>query len=191
LIQFLLCLAGTAICAATASSLGAATVVPTITAITAITAITTTPTTSTTTTGRTLARSRGVAVDSIGSRFGGVTATATAAGAVCAFFTSGAEAARVAFRALYAVKESVAIIGVAFPAAGHEGKADGLTLGVGAVEFAEGLVSVAQALVCDVGDTLGASGAVIDEGKGGNGTDAAKEVLQRRSVSWNCIYRVG
>jgi hypothetical protein len=185
LVQFLLCLAGTYIRATTTSSLVAASVVPAITPITAA------PATSTTTARRTLARSRDVAVDSIGSGFGGVTATATAAGAVRAFVAGGTEAARVAARALYAVEESVAILGVAFPAAGHEAEANGLSLGVGAVEFAEGLVSVAQAFVCDVGDTLGASSAVVDKGKGGNGTNAAEEVLKRQSVSWNWIHRVG
>jgi hypothetical protein len=134
-----------------------------------------------------LARSRGVAVNSIGSGFRGVTATATAAGAVCAVVTSRAEAARVAARALYAVEKCVAIIRVTFPAARHEGKADRLALGVGAVEFAEGLVSIAQAFVRDVGDALGASGAVINKGQGGNGANASEEVLRRQSVSWNWI----
>lgn len=175
MIQFLLRLAGTVICPTTTSSLIAAPVIPTITAITATTATSTTPTRGA------LAGSGGIAVDSIGSGFGDVTATATA-GAICALLTTRALAARVTGRALYAVEKGVAIR-VSFPAAGNEAEANGLALGVGAIEFADGLVGIAQALVCDVGDALGASSAVIDDGKGGNGADASKEVLSHRSVS--------
>lgn len=82
LVQLLLCLAGSTICRATASSLVSSAVV------TAIPASATTSTT--TTTRRALARSRDIAVDSIGSGFGDVTATATAAGTVCTLFTIGA-----------------------------------------------------------------------------------------------------
>ena len=167
LVQLLLCLAGTTICRATASSLVASTVV------TAIPASATTS--SATTTRRALARSRDVAVDPLGSRFGDVTATPTAA-AVRALFTTWAQATRVALGALYAVEKCVAV-GGPFTATRDKGETNGLALRVGAVEFADGLMSIRQAFICDVGDALRASSAVIDEGKGGNGADASEEVL--------------
>jgi hypothetical protein len=184
LVQLLLCLAGTTICRATASSLVASAVV------TAIPASATTS--STTTTRRALARSRDIAVDSIGNGFGDVTATATAAGTVRAFFTTGAQATRVALGALYAVEECVAI-GGSFTATRDKGETDGLALRVGAVEFANRLMSIGQAFICDVCNALGASGAVIDEGKGGNGADASEEVLEHPLVlcSWGIARRGG
>lgn len=52
-----------------------------------------------------------------------------------------------------------------------------MALRVGAVEFADRLMSIGQAFICDISDALRASSAVIDEGKGGNGADASEEVL--------------
>lgn len=173
LIQLLLCLAGTTICRATASSLVASAVVP---AIPASATASSSSSSTTTTTRRALARSGDIAVDSIGSGFGDITATATVAGTVRALFTTGTQATRVALGALYAVEECVAI-GGSFTATRDKRETDGLALGIGAVEFADRLMSIGQAFICDVGDALRASSAVIDEGKGGNGADPSEEVL--------------
>jgi hypothetical protein len=87
--------------------------------------------------------------------------------------TSGAQTAGITTWALHTVKEAL----VLFPSARDEGQANGMALCVGAVEFLDRLVCVFKVLVCNVGHAFGASSAVVDEGKVGNGADFAKEIL--------------
>lgn len=48
---------------------------------------------------------------------------------------------------------------------------DGLAFGIGTVEFTNCSFGVAESVVGYVGDTFGASGTVVDEGKVGDGSD--------------------
>lgn len=97
--------------------------------------------------------------------------TSPPTGTTFAITTARAQAARIA-GALNTVEQTAAgaldvVEGVAVSSAatgGHEGDADGLTLGVCAVELADGGAGVADAAVGDEGDALGAAGAVVNKG---------------------------
>lgn len=60
---------------------------------------------------------------------------------------------------------------------GHDGQADGLAFGVGAVELADGEAGVGEEFVGDEGGAVGAARAVVAQGEGEDGADAGEEVL--------------
>ena len=74
---------------------------------------------------------------------------------------------------------------------GHEGQADGLALGVGAVELADGEAGVGEGFVGHECGAVGAAGAVVAEGKGEDGTDAGEEVLVKVGGRHGYAFREG
>lgn len=60
---------------------------------------------------------------------------------------------------------------------GHEAQTDGMALCVGTVVFLKGLVGIFEELVGDIGYAFGASSAVVDERKVGNGANSAEKIL--------------
>lgn len=159
LVELFLCFAGTGI-RATASILSVAgtVVAATSTAASIATCV---------------ALTRDVSVDMVGGRFAYV-AAAAAASSSTATSVSTFGLAFGAHRALHAVEEGAAS---ALAAAGDEGEADWLALCVSAVKFTDRVVCVSQSLVCDEGNALGASSAIINEGKFLDRANSAEEVL--------------
>lgn len=160
LIQLLLCLSGTGVRATTcilriARTAVASTSTPATVAVSCV------------------ALTRDVAVDVIGGGLGHIAAAATAASSTPASvptfgFTLGAH------WAFHAVEEGTTS---ALAATWHKGEANGLALCVSTVKLADGLMCISQSLVCDEGNALGASSAVINEGKFLDGANSAEEVL--------------
>jgi hypothetical protein len=158
LIKLLLCLAGTGV-RATASVLVVAR-----TGVASASAAATVPTC--------VALTGDVSVDVIGGGPADVAAAAAASSATASVSTFGL--ALGASRALHTVEEGATS---ALAAAGNKREANGLALCVGTVKFADGVVCISQSLVCDEGNALGASSAVINEGKFLNGADIAEKFL--------------
>lgn len=102
------------------------------------------------------------------------TTTRTFGAVACAF---GAQAAGIA-GSFDAVEEAASwsfgivkgVVAVS-SSSGDDCQTDGLAFCVGTVEFTDCGFGVAESVVGYVGDTFGASGAVVDEGKVGDGSD--------------------
>lgn len=131
-----------------------------------------------------------VAIDVLRWWLGDVTAaanrssTTAAAPALSAFGTLRAQTARIpgpfdtvekaASRSLHIVEGVAVLLSSSASAAGDECEADGLALGVCAVEFADCGFGVAEAVVGYVGDAFGAAGAVVDQGEVEDGADSSE-----------------
>lgn len=131
-----------------------------------------------------------VAIDVLRWWLGDVTAaanrssTTAAAPALSAFGTLRAQTARIpgpfdtvekaASRSLHFVEGVAVLLSSSASAAGDECEADGLALGVCAVEFADCGFGVAEAVVGYVGDAFGAAGAVVDQGEVEDGADSSE-----------------
>lgn len=131
-----------------------------------------------------------VAIDVLRWWLGDVTAaanrssTTAAAPALSAFGTLRAQTARIpgpfdtvekaASRSLHIVEGVAVLLSSSASAAGDECEADGLALGVCAVEFADCGFGVAEAVVGYVGDAFGATGAVVDQGEVEDGADSSE-----------------
>lgn len=131
-----------------------------------------------------------VAIDVLRWWLGDVTAaasrssTTTAAPAPSAFDALRAQTARIprpldtvekaASRSLHFVEGVAVLLSSSASAAGDECEADGLALGVCAVEFADCGFGVAEAVVGYVGDAFGATGAVVDQGEVEDGADSSE-----------------
>lgn len=168
LIQFLLGLAGTGV-GATVGWLGAATTSACIAARRACGTLT-----------------WNVTVDVIRGGLGDITAVTTTAAAttVCVVVGSRAQAAGVT-RALNAIHQAGSrVVGgverIAFTTAWNERKADGLALGIGAIVLLDRCVCVFETGVCDVSNSLRATGAVIGKSEVGDGSNSAEKILLRQ-----------
>lgn len=166
LVKFLLCLAGPAIR-------------PTATFVLCIARAVVSSTTATTITSNRRALAGNVAIDVVRGRLGNITAagttTATAPGTIRGV-TAGAQAACVASGAFNAVEQTVA---GTFTATGNKRETNWLSFGVGTVEFVNRFVCVFEVGVCDECDAFRATGAVVDQREGGNGTNAAEQILRK------------
>jgi hypothetical protein len=113
------------------------------------------------------ALTRDISVNVFGGGLGDIAAVtaATTTAATTLVVGSGAQAAAIT-GTLDTFKEAGlwllhAVEWVTLPAAGDEGKTNWLALGIGTVKLLDRGVCILQAGICDVSDTLGASGAVV------------------------------